>query len=476
MKKNITFLSLSLLILLNSCSIEKHVIDNNILTKKQIEKTDSIFIAIDTISKKFNNHILTLNPPDIDELKIVPLDVFYFGEIVQEEIVERKNGWLKIKLTEKIKLQNNQTILKDKYGWFSYQSHDKVYLTDDNNQPVGLKSPFATSDIDLKSYTITPLLISTKNDLLDQKTLDMLLSQRALNFDGLKFDNKRFDFSNFSLGSFRGTYFLNSNLSNIIATREFLTNDNDFFRTRIDGGINKDMLFKYWKFTDVIFFNTTIENSTFENSIFSSSITGLVSFNNTNFLNSKFSNSKDGYFSNIVHNNSTYQNCRFDDVKIYNGINFNTRIENSNFFNCLWQNTSYSLNSRIVGGYYLKLKVIGGDYSRIKIESFGGTKSNFENCEFINAVFTNSTIDAWFSQNTSFSGLNDFSNNNFTSSIFESVTFGNAKQSSLFRMRNSNFSNVEFRNQVKFIKCDLTGSTWPSDMSNVQFIDCIGKN
>lgn len=476
MKKALKLLTLSSLVILYSCSIEKHIIENNTLTKKQVEKIDSIFVAIDTISRSFNGHISSFNPPNFDILRVVPIEVFYFGEIVKEEIVEKNNGWLKLKLTEKIKLQNNQTIEKEKYGWFSYQSPNKIYLVNSNEILQELSSSDISTNIDLKNYLLAPL-VTTKDETLDQKTIDMLLSQKAMNFDGLKFNKKRFDYSNFSLGSFRGTYFIDCDLSNVIATREFLTNDNDFFKTRIDVGTNKDMTFKYWKFSDVIFFNTKIENSTFENCIFmTASTTGLVSFNNAIILNTKFSNPNDGYFSNIVHNNSSFQNCKFENVKSYGSINFNTKIEKSDFFNCLWQNSSYSSNSKIIGGYFFNHKIINGNFSYFKIESLGQVKPKFESCEFTNSIFSNSTINAWFAQNTSFSGLTNFSNINFTSSIFEQVTFGSPNQGVPFNMKNCNFGNVEFRNQVKFIKCDLTGCIWPSDISNVQFIDCIGVN
>lgn len=464
--------------LLTSCSVEKLVNTNNQLTSELKSQNDSLILSSNNVVSGIRKTNSNSESPDLSNLKKTSYSNFYFGEITKEEILEKKGSWTKIRLSEKIKLQNGEIVIKERTGWYLFNTPEIIYLVNAQLQydsDFKSNTPFAT----IEKYNFSKFVFTGKVDLLDQKSIDILLSEKALNFDGLKFDNKRFDYANFTLGSYRGTYFLNSNLSNIIAKRDLITNDNDFFETKFEGGTNKDMTFSFWKIRDVIFYNTIIENSNFNNCLFSSEASGLVTFNTVSFKNIKFSNTTDGYFKNIVHNNTSFEGCRFDDIKFYGSINFNTRYISCNFYNSLWQGVSFNNTqvtpSKITGGYFSKLKIVGGDFSKIKIESYGGIKPQFSETEIVNAYFSNSTIDAWFKDGCQIYGNGDFSGINFTNSIIENSTFGKTNQVGLFKLKNCNFTNVEFRSPIKFIKCDLTGSTWPTNISNIEFIDCVEK-
>ena len=464
--------------LLSSCSVEKLVTTNNQLTSEIKSQNDSLILSTTSIDRGIEKIKYNSESPDLNSLSKVSFSNFYFGDIIKEEILDKIGNWTKIKLSEKIKLQNGEIVIKERIGWYQFSTPEIIYQST-SNLLYDTYFDDKTQIINKESYNFQKFVFTGKTDLLDQKGTDILLAEKALNFDGLRFDTKRFDYANLNLGSYRGTYFNNCNLSNIIAKRDLITNENDFFETKIEGGTNKDMFFSFWKLRDVIFYNTLIENSNFGNCLFSSEISGLVTFNTVTFKNTKFNNTIDGYFKNIAHNNTLFEGCRFDDIKFYGLIHFNTRYVACNFYNSLWQGVSFNNTqvtpSKITGGYFYKLKIVGGDYSKIKIENYGGIKPQFSEIEIVNAFFSNSTIDAWFKEGSQIYGIGDFSGINFTSSIIENSTFGKTNQVSLFKMKNCNFTNVEFRTPVKFIKCDLTGSTWPTNISNIEFINCVGN-
>lgn len=317
------------------------------------------------------------------------------------------------------------------------------------------------------------LIASTdKLDLLDQKSIDILLSEKAMNFDGLRFDNKRFDYSNFTLGSFRGTYFNNCNLTAIVAKRDKITTDNDFNATTIQGGTNKNLNFSFWKINETIFYKTIIEQSTFLNCAFTSTVSGMVNFNEASIKNSKFVNTS---FEGITHLTSSYENVAFENVKTTFGVNFNLKYVNCNFKDCIWDKVSFNntqaIPSKISGGFFSNLTITSGVYNSLIIEG----KPQFSGLKITNASFANAKIDAWIKDSSKIAGLNiDFSGVNYMSSIIEDTIFGSDLVTNpRLNMKNSNFRTVTFRSQVKFINCDLTGSTWPTDISNITFINCL---
>ena len=467
-----------LCITMAGCGVEQLVATNNELTGKLRQQNDTLIGELRALRDTVRILSLADRAPEMAKLSQMSLSNFYYGDIVKEETLEQRGKWRKLRLTEKIKLQNGETVLKQRSGWYFFGTPETIYLADaQTSLDASFSEPLAETDIN--RYQVARILFTGKTDFLDQKGLDLLLADRAMNFDGLRFDAKRLDYANLALGSYRGTVFNNCNLSNVSGRRDVITTDHDFQKTRIEAGTNKDMSFSFWKFRDVLFYNTSIENSNFSNCLFTSEGNGLVSFNTVNLKNVQFSHTADGYFKNIVHSNTSFESCRFDDAKFYGTLHFNTRFTACNFYNNLWQGVSFNNTqvspSRITGGYFSKMKIVGGDYSQIRIEAYGGMKPQFSETEIVNAIFTGSTIEAWFKENCKINGLNDFSRVNFTSSIFEDTTFGSTAQGMRFNLKNANFSGVEFRSNVKFIKCDLTGAIWPANVSNVQFIDCIGR-
>ena len=461
-----------------SCSVEKLINDNTSVTANIKSQNDTIINKIQQFNDDYRNNYYQGQAPDLVNLKKISFENFYFGEIISEEIIEKKATWIKVKVKEKIKLQNAQPVIYERTGWYSYTTPDIVYQIS-NSKPTRLEADLNSEPAtDVQNTAPQTLMVyTTKPDLIDQKSLDMLFSQKALNFDGLKFDTKRFDYVNFSLGSFRGTYFLNSTLTNITGKREMITNDNDFTFTRFEGGTNKDWGFSFWKFRDCVFSGTTVENSKFDNCIFSSDLSGTYTFFNALFKLVTFNNTNDGYFKLAGQSKTTYEQCTFKDVKMYGFVSFETKFTACTFVNGIWQGLGFNNTqvppSRITGGFFSKLKIIAGDYSKMIIEPNGGFKPSFESVEITNSIFAGANINAAFRENCKISGTGSFANINFQQSIFENVVFGSNVQSPRSNMQNCNFSGCDFQANTQFIKCDLRGATFPGNTANIQFIDCL---
>jgi uncharacterized protein YjbI with pentapeptide repeats len=505
MKSIYSILVLSLILF--SCKVEQLVQETNQRLSKLESKTDTISNSVKSVKSAIGNYTEYQMDPLIANLQKSSFESFYFGEIINEEIVERRDNWLKVQVTERIRLQNGQVITKNRSAWYSYSNPGEVYLIPTNQQKENepgldldvkqlsakelstkelntkeLNAKELSPGIDKNLLTTAGLTSTTKTDLQDQKAIDALLAQKALNFDGLKFTSKRFDYANFSLGSFRGTAFESCDLSFVEAKRGSITSDYDFTETLLSGGSQKRMNFENWKFNETIFLRTAVEKSNFTNCIFAADLNsaGTVHFNSSSFTQSTFSQKENGYFKSMIFNNSTFTQCIFNEVKFYSSINFTTQFVNCIFNGGLWHGVSYNNTqvppSKIVGGTLNKLVVNGGDYRGIIIEPSGLVKTDIVGVEFVSANFSNSKIDAWFKDSFKAYAFGSFMGTDFKESIFENGVFGSELQAGLFNMKNCDFSKCEFRENVKFVKCDLTGSKWPSNLTNVKFVDCAGKN
>lgn len=485
------FSVLAFSLLLYSCKVEQLVRETNLRLNKLETRTDTISRSISKLEASIRNSTDYQKDPFITNLQKLSFESFYLGEIIQQEVLERLDNWLKLRVTERIRLQNGQLITKDRVGWYSFSNPKEVYLIPNSlqkeNEPVAdsltkLDSKSFTLSVNEKLLTANALVGTSKTDLQDQKAIDVLLAQKALNFDGLKFTGKRFDYANLSLGSFRGTTFENCDLSQIDAKRASLTDDYDFNETLMTGGIHKEMNFDNWKFNETIFFKTKVEKSNFTNCIFAAKLAsaGTVHFNSSSFDQCKFSQKENGYFKNIIFNNATFNGCTFDEVKFYSSINFTTQYVNCVFYGGLWQGVGYNNTqvppSKIVGGLISKVSIKSGDYRGIIIEPSGLVKTDISGVEFVSANFSNSKIDAWFKDSFKVYAFGSFMGTDFKESIFENGVFGSEQQVGLFNMKNCDFSKCEFRENVKFVKCDLNGSKWPANLANVKFVDCVGKN
>lgn len=468
-----------------SCQVEQLVQYNNELLEDVYGQADTIQDQVKEINANLINYINSTETPAIDHLRRTSFDDFYYGEIIKEELIEKNGDWVKIRLTEKIRIADNGYILKEKLGWYSYNSPDYVYLIEENKDLIADKNTRSLiqqsipTDISKDHFTVQSISSATKTDLLSQKELDILLAGSDLNFDGLKFKDKRLDYANFSLGSFRGTIFESCNLKYVNGKREAISSQTDFEDTRVIGGINENMNFVNWKFIDSRFDNTSIKNSNFSDCIFSSNKSGHVTFFNITFEKSYFTNTDQGYFKNITQFNTKFEQTRFTNVDFYNSGYFNTQFINCVFHGGKWQGVVFNNvqvpPSKILGGFYSNIYIYSGNHSSIIIDKLGLVRPEFSGVQFVNTNFSNSKINAWFKDEFKiFGSSSNFSNIDFKESIFENGSFGSEEQVSLINLKNCDFSKCEFRAQVKFTKCDLTGAKFPDDVSNITFKDCIG--
>lgn len=469
-----------------SCGIENVVKESNEKLDNIISKNDTIISRLKNIVDNDNSIYEKESVPDFTTLKVTDLKSFYHGNIIKEDILEKKGDWVKVKLTEKINTSTSQFFLKERIAWCTLKNSQTVYLV--NTTPSVAQSVNELEDVSILNPSIQKedfkfeKDFTTKDESLNQKEIDQLLSQNALNFNGLKFVSKRFDFADFSDGAYRGTLFSNCNLTNISGISDKIVNEYQFTETKFEAGINNKWLFKFWKFDSFIFINMLIENPKFYDCIFySTSDNGIVNFNNTTFKNALFDFTNEGYMKLNGINKTTFESCTFKNIKFYTTTHFESKYINCVFNNGLFQGVSFSNTplppNRIQGGLFKDMKFVGGDLSRLIIEPYG-SKTLIDNTEFVNVILNNADINAWFLNNTKIYGLTNYSSINFRNSIFENTTFGAATPTSpLANFKNCNFSNCEFRENVKFINCDLTGAIFPSPTpTNIQFINCIRNN
>ena len=462
-----------------SCSVEKHILANNEISERQIIQGDSVIKDLSRIRNNIEQNVQSTYPSDIEVSNRINIDDFYFGNIIGEEVLAQKNDWIKIKIKEEIIVPNSKLILKERVGWFLFHTPTYIYPVPSENTIKIMDSMETVQQEKLqKSEPIFPapkLLTSDKSDALDQKSLDILLAAKSMNFDGFRFDNKRFDYANLSVGSFRGTFFNNCNLSYTRCKREILTKETDFENAKFELGTHLNVEYAFWKFKDVNFSKLTIENSNFENCLFNSTNSTKL-FQNAILKKTTFSNTVDGMFSAIKFGDTKFESCKFIDVKMYGIINHNTEYISCSFFGGTWYGLGFNSTqapSKILGGSFNNLTIIGGDYPFINILPFG-TAPSFSSVTVVNANFYKATISAIMQDGCKFYGGGNFSNIDFSTSFITNCEFGAANQAVLFNMTNSKFENTSTMYNVKFIKCDLTGSTWPTDTSKIEFIDCKG--
>jgi uncharacterized protein YjbI with pentapeptide repeats len=385
-EKLLNILLLISIFCLTSCKIEKLVSDNNYISKEISKSAENIDLNAKMLFE-------SSQPPNLNNLEVTTLDDFYYGDIIEEKIIEKKGNWLKLKLTEKIVLNENRNdfILKEKNGWYSFNSPKAIYLIETNLNSRNSIITENTPDISNDFFNLEKNIFTTKPDLLSDKDIDLLISKSSFNFDGLYFKNKRFDYSNFSLGSFYGTIFENCNLSSVNGVRNIFNEGFDFKNTQIVGGINEKLKFNNWKFVDFQFYNTSIKNSIFSNCILSNDADGLVSFLNVSIENSKFiKTNENSYLKNISHFNSKYIKTFFIDIISYNSYFFNTQLINCTFKGGEWNNSQFnnrSIPNKILGGSFINLKINRGNFSSIEIDELGLSKPNFSNIEIKNSNF-----------------------------------------------------------------------------------------
>ncbi|MFA0964571.1 pentapeptide repeat-containing protein [Roseivirga sp. BDSF3-8] len=484
MKKNYLPLALSGLLMcssLASCQVEKLVSENNRI--------------LEDINSQITDYVADSESPDLAEVKKVSFDTFYFGEIISEEIIERRQQWTLIRLTEKISKEAGEPVLRVKEGWYTYASPDIIYLvsstetdaTDDKPGDDGNDEGneggvnILSNDLPIGSFTISIMPIQIqRQDLMEQVDVDKLLAHRALNFDGLTFKDKRFEYAELGLGSYRGTLFEGSNLDHAQAVRDRITAENDFKNTRFIQCQMNDMRFENWKIIDTRFENIDLSDARFTNCIISSETSGQVTFSNVNFFSARFVNKDEGYIKNIAQFNTGFLNCRFEGVDMYSSGHFNVNYTNCSFYNGKWHgvvfNNTQAQPSRITGGIFTNMTISSGRYTYMKIGKSGLVYPVFENTRFVNTNFWKSEIDAWFRGGFVIEGFgSNFSEVDFKTSIFENGVFGDTVQAGKMNMKYADFSQCEFRNDVTFINCDLTGAKFPADLTNVTFQDCIGN-
>lgn len=482
MKKKFILISFALISF--SCGVNKLVEESNKNLESIVSKNDSIITRLKKIVDNDNSIYEKESVPNFSALKVSDLKSFYHGNIMKEEILEKKGSWVKVKLTERVNTSPSQFFVKERVAWCTLNSQT-VYLV--ANSPLTIQT--ATSEQDITIFN-PPIDISnysygkdftTKDETLSQKEIDQLLAQNALEFNGLKFVNKRFDFADFSDGAYKGTYFLNCNLTNISGVSDKTSTEYQFTETKFETGTNNKWLFKYWKFDTFMFFNMIIDNAKFYDCIFySTSDNGIVNINNTTIKNTLFDFTNDGYIKLNSIGKSSFESCNFKNIKFYTTVHFESKYENCVFNGGLFQGVSFNNSqvppSRFKGGILRDLKIIGGDFSRIIIEQHGMSKTMIDNTEFVNVFLNNADINAWFMNNSKIYGLGNYSSINFKNSIFENTTFGSDTPATYkANFRNCNFTGCDFRENVKFVNCDLNGATFPASIPNVQFINCIGR-
>ena len=462
-----------------SCSVEKHILANNEISERQVTQGDTVIKDLKFIRNTIKQNTNSTQPPEIEVSKRINIDDFYYGNIIGEEVLDQKNDWIKIKIKEEIIVPNSKPILKERVGWFLFHTPSYIYPLANENTITILdgKDPIQPESMQktMPNITAPKILTTEKSDALDQKSLDILLAAKSMNFDGFRFDNKRFDYANFSFGSFRGSFFNNCNLSNIKCKRDILTKETDFENTKFVSGTHLNAGYSFWKFKDVNFLNITIENSNFENCLFNSTNSAIL-FQNVTLKKVTFSNTNDGMFSATKFGNTKFENCRFIDVKMYGTINFNTEYISCSVIGGTWYGLGFNVSeapSKILGGSFNNLTIIGGDYPSINILPYG-TAPSFSGVTIVNANFSKATISAIMQDGCKFYGGGNFSNIDFSASYITNSEFGAETQQELFNMKNCKFENTITMQNVKFTKCDLTGSTWPANKSNIQFVDCKG--
>ena len=474
MKRNILILII-LTTSFTSCKVSSLIEANNQINKDISVKLDSLESTITEVSSKASNYNKN---PTLTDLKRTTYEDFYSGNITEEEITDWKFNWKKISLKKAIQ-SGDQTISKTLIGYFNLNSPQYIYLNVSNdltnkeleiNQDRKFTSTIKEVDSIIKLTTPT-----MRTDIYSQKEIDFLIANGNYCFDGFMFNNKRFDYLNFEKGSFRGTIFDNCFLDNSIINRSSFNNlEFDFTDTQIKNSTQNNLHFSYWKFNNNTFFKTTFNNSEFENCKFDE-----TSFNQSTFKNVVFQNNQDGYLNNFNSLLSSFQGCTFDSTKIYSGAIWGNTFTGCTFRGCeiKWTGLiSYGATpTKIELCNFYEGKFHSGNQSNIIIEHPAGF-TEFVGVEFSSLNWRNARVKAWFRDSCTFSYGSNLENINWLSSIFEDISFNSNNSPTSVNMKNSDFTSVDFRQNVVFYNCDFDGSIFPSvsELQNtgVKFYNC----
>jgi uncharacterized protein YjbI with pentapeptide repeats len=327
---------------------------------------------------------------------------------------------------------------------------------------------------------LTSFPIPGRPDNLTQGQVDQLLANGQMNFDGLRFDNKRMEFINFDKGSFRGTTFYNTILNDGIARRKSAEPDRfDFEDANIYLSKLKRVSFFNWKFLRTMFQGDSITDATFK---YCSFIENKIY--NSYLLNVKFNNGSRTSLNNMQIYTSTLEGNRFDSLRFNGGafgamVNFKSSVFNEMEF--------FNVNFMKVGSQEPVKFSAGCSFQNVKFTSstlegvvFGEpqTSSWLANVTFDNIIWRNGSAKASFNENCLFKGPATLLQNiNFTSSVFNGISFGIQNASYKLDIKQCQFNNCVFNSAITFYNCNLANSTFPStsilQAAGVKFINCL---
>lgn len=320
---------------------------------------------------------------------------------------------------------------------------------------------------------------NTRKDIYTQLDVDKMIARGRYVLNGFRFENKNFSYTDFIKGSFRGTDFINSNIDYSIAKEDQIDIEDNRFEETYFGNYTDpidNLYFSFWVFPKTFFDSLSIRKSEFSNSILQD-----VSFRNVKLEQVSFVNKQEGYIDNLSSINTNFSQVEFESTKINSSYFFGTTFSGCTFKN--FEFISASLKSsrgfenKIEASNFLNGSFFSGSMQEIKIYD-PVSHSTFSRIEFIHPNLYKATIKAWFKDGVKFYGRRstNMDNINWMTSIFENTEFGTLNSTIKIKIRNNNFSKVEFRDGVTFFNCDLTNSIFPSvqDLKNagVKFIDC----
>lgn len=317
-------------------------------------------------------------------------------------------------------------------------------------------------------------------DNLTQAQVDQLLANGTMNFDGFRFDNKRMDFINFDKGSFRGTTFYNCVLNDGIARRKTAEPDRlDFEDANIIATKLKRVSFSNWKFLRTMFQADSITDAEFKNCAFTEN-----KFYSSSIIRVKFNNGLRIPFDNGQFYATAIDGCTIDSIK-FNGGAFNSEVKfiSTNFTAVEFFNVNFmkvgSLNAvKFTGACsFRNVKLRSSNMESVILGEVAGgmwiSKLSFENTMWRNGLAT-----ASFNDSCTFTGQAALLQNvNFTTSTFNSASFGVPGASYKLPVKLCRFNNCTFNGPVTFYNCNLEGTTFPAEAvlqaAGVRFINCL---
>ncbi len=323
-------------------------------------------------------------------------------------------------------------------------------------------------------------IVPGRPDNLTQAQVDQLLANGQMNFDGLQFRDKRMEFINFDKGSFRGTTFYASILNDGIARRKTAEPDRfDFEDANIIATKLKRVSFSNWKFLRTMFQADSITDGEFKNCAFTDN-----KFYSSYIIRVKFNNGLRIPFENIQFYATTIDGCTVDSIKFNGGafaseVKFkSTNFSAVEFFNVNFMKVSTlspvkfteacSFRNVKLRSCVMESVVLGEAPSGMWI-----SKLNFENTTWRNGLAT-----ASFNDSCTFTGQAALLQNvNFTTSTFNSASFGLPGAAYKLPVKLCRFINCTFNGAVTFYNCNLEGTTFPAvailQAAGVRFINCL---